>query len=299
MIFDNDTRMKLVANSRNWDARAPIHVRSEFYGIGIRHPMSWFAPFEWRDLGRLEGRKVLHLQCHLGTETMAFALQGAYTTGLDFSAVSVREAQRVARAAALSIEYVHADLYDAVEALGAESFDVVYTGKGALCYLPDLTAWAQTIALVLRPGGFLYLAEFHPLLNALGPTQTPGLSDDLVIRRDYLGGRGAIERDSSHTYTDGPPLPGDTVHYEWPHGLGEVVTALARNGFILESLTESCLLPWQRWPQMVQTDNMWWEMPKQQPRFPLTYGLKALKPIGTAGVRSRKLGGEPGNQKPA
>lgn len=278
MIFDNDTRMKLVANSRNWDARAPIHACSDFYGIGIRDPMSWFAPFEWGDLGPLMGRKVLHLQCHLGTETMAFALKGAYTTGLDFSAVSVREAQRVARAAALSIEYVHADVYDAVEALGAESFDIVYTGKGALCYLPDLTAWAQTIALVLRPGGFLYLVEFHPLLNALGPTQTPGLSDDLVIRRDYLGGRGAIERDSSHTYTDGPALPGDTVHYEWPHDLGEVVTAIAQAGFAIETLTETRLLPWPRWPSMVRTDGGWWGLPESEPRFPVVYGLKATKP---------------------
>lgn len=277
-MLDTDTQLKLVANQRNWDARAPIHVRSKFYGIGNRDPMSWFAPFEWRDLGRLEGRRVLHLQCHLGTETMAFALKGARSTGLDFSIVSLQEAQRAARAAALSIEYVHADVYDAVETLGAESFDIVYTGKGALCYLPDLRTWAQTIALLLKPGGFLYLVEFHPLLNALGPTQTPGLSDDLVIRHDYLGGRGAIERDSGHTYTDGPALPSDTVHYEWPHDLGEVVSAVAQAGFTIETLTETCLLPWLRWPSMVRTDSGWWAMPASEPRFPALYGLKATKP---------------------
>src|ERR1700754_3770982 len=66
--FDEDTRAKVVANKSNWDARAPIHARSEFYGIGSRDPASWFAPFEWRDLGQLDGREVLHLQCHLGTE---------------------------------------------------------------------------------------------------------------------------------------------------------------------------------------------------------------------------------------
>jgi SAM-dependent methyltransferase len=277
-VRDTDTQLKLVANRRNWDARAPIHVRSTFYGIGNRDPMSWFAPFEWRDLGRLEGRKVLHLQCHLGTETMAFALKGARTTGLDFSTVSLQEAQRVARAAALSIEYVHADVYEAVEAVGAESFDIVYTGKGALCYLPDLTTWAQAIALLLKPGGFLYLVEFHPLLNALGPTQTPGLSEDLVIRRDYLGGRGAIRRDSSHTYTDGPALAGDTVHYEWPHDLGEVITAVAQAGFTIENLTETGHLPWPRWSSMVQANCGWWAMPESEPRFPVLYGLKATKP---------------------
>lgn len=276
-MIDRATRIKLAANQRNWDARAPIHVRSKFYGIGTRAPMSWFAPFEWRDLGYLEGRKVVHLQCHLGTETMAFALKGACTTGLDFSGVSVQEAQRVASLAGLAIEYVHADLYDAVETLGTEHFDIVYTGKGALCYLPDLTAWAQTIARLLKPGGFLYLVEFHPLFNALGPTQTPGRSDDLVIRHDYLDGRGAVERESSHTYTDGPALGADTVHYEWPHGLGEVITAIARTGFTVESLTETCLLPWPRWPLMVRTGGGWWTMPESAPRFPLLYGLKATK----------------------
>lgn len=282
-MFDSETQRKLAANRRNWDARAPIHVRSKFYEIDNRDPMSWFAPFEWRDLGQLQGRKVAHLQCHLGTETMAFALKGAFATGLDFSSVSVREARRLAGAAALSIEYVHADVYDAVEVLGAERFDIAYTGKGALCYLPDLTAWAQTIVLLLKPGGFLYLVEFHPLLNALGPTQTPGLPQDLVIRHDYLGGRGAIARDSSHTYTDGPALTGDTLHYEWPHGLGEVITAIAKAGFVIESLTETGLLPWPRWPLMVRTGGGWWAMPDSQPRFPVLYGLKATKPLGQGG----------------
>jgi 2-polyprenyl-3-methyl-5-hydroxy-6-metoxy-1,4-benzoquinol methylase len=180
VVFREDVQAKILANKRNGDARAPIHVSSRFYGIGDRDPMSWFAPFEWRDLGQLDGREVVHLQCHLGVETMAFALKGARVTGLDFSSVSVREAQRVAREAGLTIDYVHADVYAAVEVLGAECFDIVYTGKGALCYLPDLSAWAQTIARLLKPGGFLYPVEFHPLLNALGPTQRPGETHDLV-----------------------------------------------------------------------------------------------------------------------
>ncbi|MGV9800356.1 hypothetical protein ACWDTP_20145 [Mycobacterium sp. NPDC003449] len=147
-----------------------------------------------------------------------------------------------------------------------------------MCYLADLTAWAQTVFRLLKPGGFLYLVEFHPLFNALGLTHKPDLTDDLVIRHDYLGGQGAVERDSTHTYTDGPALAGDTLHYEWPHGLGEVVTAVAQAGFAIEALTETSLLPWRRWPQMVQTDDGWWTMPGNQPQFPVMYGLKATRP---------------------
>lgn len=239
--------------------------------------MSWFASFEWRDLGRLDGREVLHLQCHLGVETMAFALKGAHTTGLDFSDVSLQEARRIAGEADLTIDYVHADVYDADEALGAERFDIVYTGKGALCYLPDLDAWARTVARLLKSGGFLYLVEFHPLLGALGPTQKSSPTPDLVIRHDYLGCRGPVERDNSHSYTDGPALAGDTLHYEWPHGLGEVITAIAQAGLSIERLTETALLPWPRWPLMVRADNGWWAMPESEPRFPVIYGLKAIK----------------------
>jgi 2-polyprenyl-3-methyl-5-hydroxy-6-metoxy-1,4-benzoquinol methylase len=278
VVSDEATRAKISANKRNWDARAPIHASSKFYGIGVRDPMSWFAPFEWRDLGQLNGREIVHLQCHLGVETMAFALKGARTTGLDFSEVSVREAQRVARQAGLTVEYVRADVYEAVETIGAQRFDIVYTGKGALCYLPDLTAWAQTIWRLLKPGGFVYLAEFHPLFNALGPTQKLDVPDDLVIRHDYLGGRGAVERNGTHSYTDGPALASDTLHYEWPHGLGEVITAIAQTGFAVESLTETDVLPWRRWALMTQTDDGWWTMPASEPRFPVMYGLKAIKP---------------------
>ncbi len=162
------------ANQANWDARTPVHLASRFYGVDEEpDPSRWFAPWEWDDLGELAGRDVLHLQCHLGTDTMAFAQRGARTVGLDFSAASVEAATGIAARAGVDVTYVRADVYDAVEALGGRRFDVVYTGKGALCYLPDLDRWAGTVAGLLRPGGRLYLTEFHPLLNALGPKPAP------------------------------------------------------------------------------------------------------------------------------
>ncbi len=275
MPFDYETQAMISANRANWDARTPIHVASEFYGIGTRDPVDWFAPFEWRDLGNLDGRDLVHLQCHLGVETMAFAHKGARTTGLDFSGRAIEQARRIAHAAGLEIDYVHADVHDAVGVLGPERFDIVYTGKGALCYLPDLPTWATAVLNLLKPGGFLYIAEFHPLLNALGPVPTP--DRELLVRHDYLEGRGAIERNGTRTYTDGPALASDTVNYEWMHGLGEIVTTLVRAGFTITSLTETEHIPWQRWPQMTRTDYGWWALPDTEPRIPLLYGLKATK----------------------
>jgi SAM-dependent methyltransferase len=275
MAFDVDTQRRIALNERNWDARTPIHVQSDFYALGRRDPMEWILPFEWEALGPLAGKDLAHLQCHLGVETMGLAKAGARCVGLDFSARAIEQAEIAARDAGLDISYVRADVHDAVEALGGRRFDVVYTGKGALCYLPDLTRWAQVVAGLLRPGGFLYVVEFHPLLNAFGLTVKPGDPVDLTVRHDYLEGCGAVERNTTHTYTDGPPLEGDTVHYEWPHSLGEVVTALAAAGLRIEHLSERDFLPFPRWPSMVRTDYGWWRGGDDSPRVPTLYALKA------------------------
>ncbi|MFE3188861.1 class I SAM-dependent methyltransferase [Nocardia sp. NPDC059240] len=262
----------LSVNRRNWDARAGIHAASRFYRD--RDASYWFAPFEWEALGELRGRDILHLQCHLGTETVEFARRGARAVGLDFSAESIKHARELAGG---TVEYVCADVYDARTALPGRDFDIIYTGKGALCYLPDLTGWAQVIADLLRPGGLLYLVEFHPLLHALGPTPPPGVDpDQLLLHDDYLSGRGAQRRDSVHTYTDGPDLTTDTTAYEWRHGLGEVVNALLAAGLRITGLTESETLPWPRWPGMVQTPDGWWKLPPPAPIIPVLYGLSAV-----------------------
>ncbi|MEV7345221.1 class I SAM-dependent methyltransferase [Streptomyces sp. NPDC093544] len=266
------------ANQANWDSRTPIHVASRFYGLHEDlDPARWFAAFEWEDLGELAGLDVLHLQCHLGTETIAFAERGARAVGLDISEASVAAATEIAARAGADIAYVRANVYDAVEALGGRQFDVVYTGKGALCYLPDLDRWATTIAQLLRPEGLLYIAEFHPLLNSLGPKPAQDESGELLLRHDYLGGRDAVHRDATYTYTDGPAVRGATDSYEWMHGLDDVINALIGAGLRIRRLRESDELPWPRWPQMTRTPSRWWRLPETEPRIPLLYGLLASR----------------------
>ncbi|MFH8897682.1 class I SAM-dependent methyltransferase [Streptomyces coeruleorubidus] len=264
------------ANQANWDARTPVHLASRFYGLDQDpDPERWFAPWEWDDLGTLTGRDVLHLQCHLGTETIAFARRGARAVGLDFSEASVAAATGIAAKAGADVTYVRANVYDAEAALEGRQFDIVYTGKGALCYLPDLGRWADVVGRLLRPGGRLYVVEFHPLLNSLGPKPAPGEGPELLLRHDYLGGDGPVHRDATHTYTDGPAVEGATASYEWMHGIGEVVNALSGAGLTVRRLRESDELPWPRWPRMVRTESGWWRL--TAPRIPLLYGLLATR----------------------
>ncbi|MBB5933965.1 class I SAM-dependent methyltransferase [Streptomyces zagrosensis] len=269
-------------NRHNWDARTPVHVASEFYGLNGSHTSDhWFTAFEWEDLGDLTGQDVLHLQCHLGTETLAFAERGAaHTTGLDFSGAAIAQARRLAASAGQDVTYVEADVHDAVAALSRQRFDVVYTGKGALCYLPDLPRWARTVAALLRPGGFLYLVEFHPLLNSLGSVPQPD-EQFLRLRQDYLGGRGPLRTDVPRTYTDGPPLAEATTCYEWRHGLGDIVTALLGAGLSIEVFRETDLLPWPRFEGMEPTDDGWWRLPARDPKIPLMFALRARRSVST------------------
>lgn len=264
----------LRANRDNWDARAPIHAASQFYRG--RDSAFWFAPFEWDVLGDVRDRDVLHLQCHLGTETIEFTKRGARATGLDFSPESLRYARELAGD---TVEYVCADVHDAVTALSNRQFDIVYTGKGALCYLPDLPRWAAVTADLLRPGALLYIVEFHPLLHALDLTPPPGADPEaLLLTDDYLGTHGTKARNSPRTYTDGPHLPTATAAFEWRHGLGDVITALLSAGLRITALHESDTLPWPRWPHMRPTPTGWYRLPPESPALPLLYGLAATKP---------------------
>jgi SAM-dependent methyltransferase len=277
--FDADLDEHMMRlNQANWDARTPIHVSSAFYGLdGSVNCADWFADFEWTDLGELAGRDVVHLQCHLGTETVVFAERGARTVGLDISGESTKQARRIAAEQGADVEYIQSNVYDAVASLGGRTFDVVYTGKGAMCYLPDLDRWAGVVAGLLRAGGVIYVVEFHPLLYALSVVPPPEGSEELLLRHDFLGGRGVVERDSTFTYTDGPALSEARVSYEWMHGVGEVINALTGAGLRVERLRESERLPWRRWTSMTPAEGGWFRLPDSAPRIPLMYALLARK----------------------
>jgi len=267
----------LEANRANWDERVPIHAGGEFYDVAsFKEGQERMRPFEIEEVGDVSGRDLVHLQCHFGIDTLSWARRGARVVGLDFSAPAVEEASKLAAELGLDAEFVRSDVYDARSALGGRDFDVVYTGLGALNWLPDIRRWAGVVAALLRPGGFLYLSEFHPITWVFG-------DDDLTVANDYFQAEEPEVWDEPGTYAD---LEAETVHnttYEWNHTLGDVVSAVIEARLVLEFLHEHDYTLFPRWPFLEKSGFDAYRLPEGAPRLPLMYSLRARKP-GEAGT---------------
>jgi SAM-dependent methyltransferase len=225
-------------------------------------------------LGDIAGLDAVHLQCHIGTDTVSLARLGARMTGLDFSSSALAVARDLAAACGQDVEFVEAELYDAPSALGGRTFDLVYTGVGALCWLPDVRAWARVMAALLRPGGRLYLREGHPVLWATEQLE-PGR---LELRYPYFENAEPIRFDWAETYTGGGEVTSPTT-YEWNHGLGEIVQAVLDAGLQLTSLVERDVVEWQAYPWFVRHPRgRGWIVPGDRSLVPLSYTLQARRP---------------------
>lgn len=266
---------KIALNRAWWDERAPLHVAGDFYDVAaFKAGASTLQSFETDELGDVAGLDLVHLQCHFGLDTLSWARHGARTVGLDFSANAVEAASALAADVGIEAEFVTADVHDAVAALDQRAFDVVYTGHGALCWLPDLERWARVVNRLLRPGGRLYLAEFHPITDALS-------EEDTTFEFDFFAGRRGVKWDGPGSYATTEPTRNDE-NWEWIHGLGEVVSALANQGLRIEQLTEREETFFPRFPFLVEVAPRVFRMPEDRPRIPLSYSLLASKPASRA-----------------
>lgn len=271
-----DSAAGMASNRSNWDERVPTHVASGFYDVaGFVAGADPLRDFEVAELGDVTGLRLLHLQCHIGLDTLAWARRGARVTGLDFSGEAVEAARTIAaRAGIRDARFVDANVYDAVTATGADDparrFDVVYTGCGALGWLPDIDAWAATVAALLAPGGVFYLAEFHPFTDVLDE------DSGLTVAGDYFRTAPHVV-EAPGTYTDGP---GPTVHtrtVEWQHPLGAVVSALAGAGLRIEFLHEHPVTLFSRFGTLRPDADGYHRMPDGGLRLPLMYSVRARR----------------------
>ena len=268
-----------LVNRALWDERGPAHAASPDYNLRrfVEDPtfLSDVVRFDLPLLGEVTGLDGVHLQCHIGTDTVSLARLGAHMTGLDFSAASLAEARILAEAIDADVAFVEAELYDAVEVLGRGRFDLVYTGIGALCWLPDIRRWGALVADLLRPGGRLFIREGHPVLWAL---EDPRDDQLLVLERAYFERSEPTEWDEGGTYVETDAVFTQTRSLEWNHGLGEIVTALLDAGLTITSLVEHDSVPWDGLPgQMEHIGDNEWRLIDRPWRLPHTYTLQAVK----------------------
>ena len=269
----------LEENRATWDDRAEAHAKSGGYHVAdfIADPsyLSEVVQFDRPRLGDLTGLEGIHLQCHIGTDTISLARLGARMTGLDFSERSLEMARDISTRCGTSVDFVRGDLYEAPEVLGPQ-YDFVFTGIGALCWLPDIAGWAAVVRRLLKPSGRLLLREGHPMLWALDEERDDGL---LVVHHPYFETVEPETEETSETYVETDAILNVGRWHSWNHGLGEVMSALMNEGFTIRLFEEHRSVPWNALPgHMVVGDDGEWRLTGDADRLPLTYTLHADLP---------------------
>ena len=271
---------EIADNRKLWDAWTAIHTTGSFYDVqrfrddpdDVR-----IAPWERAEVGDVAGKTLLHVQCHFGLDTLSWARLGAaHVTGVDFSDLAIAFARELAVETGLAdrARFVVSDVYDLPGPIAEETFDVVYTGRGALGWLPDLGPWARAVAGFVRPGGIFFIHEGHPVLWALDDEQPAG---ERRVEYDYWGGE-TITFPVEGSYADPTADVDAEVEHGWNHSLGEVVTTLAANGLVIELLDEKRVLDWPA-PFLSDRGDGTYVWPEgTRGSLPLMYSLRARKP---------------------
>ncbi len=266
----------LSLNRSNWNSRVPHHVQAYDLAPFRTDPthLSDVVRFDLPRLGVVSGLSGVHLQCHIGSDTVSLARLGAHMTGLDFSAPALTAAAALAHEAGNDVRWVEADVYAAAATLGEGGFDFVYTGIGALCWIPDVQRWAANVAALLRPGGFLFIREGHPMLWTLCDPRDDQL---LVMEYPYFETAGTVFTESySYVEHDEPLASPAIVHFN--HSLSEIFNALWHAGMTITMFEEHQTVPWNAAGDAMElVDGGEYRLRENPERLAASYTLRAEK----------------------
>jgi len=275
-------RHETAANLNLWNGWTDLHMSGTDYDVDgfVADPDS--RPFDWvtRELiGDVAGKRLLHMQCHIGIDTMRLVRAGAVdVTGVDFSPRAVAAARSIAERMGLPARFVEADVTALPDTVPTEAYDVVFTSYGTIMWLPDLTPWAQMIASRLAPGGTFYIVDAHPFLTVFDDFAP---EPPLRVRYPYFS-REPLYFEEHGTYAD---RDADFVadSYAWQHTFSEIHGALTGAGLVVEQLTEYPVIAWKALEFLVEDVESLWRMPEDAGDIPLMFAIKAAKPHVTAG----------------
>jgi SAM-dependent methyltransferase len=261
------------SNRAFWNELTEIHEQSAFYDVeSFLRGRNTLHDIEIKELGDVEGKSLLHMQCHFGMDTLSWARLGANVTGADFSDKAVALAQKLAGELNLSARFVQTDIFELPQAL-PEQFDIVFTSYGVLCWLRDLPAWGRVISSMLKPGGTFLIVEEHPLSNILDENCD---SSELRIGYSYFD-ESMLTFHDRHSYADNTKLVSQPVHYEWTHTMEEIIMSLLNAGLRIDSYKEYPYSMYQKFPWLSKGSDNWWHPPAGTIPIPWLFSLRATK----------------------
>jgi 2-polyprenyl-3-methyl-5-hydroxy-6-metoxy-1,4-benzoquinol methylase len=266
-------RQHMEVNRRLWDSWAPHHVTSDFYGVEtFRDGRSTLTAVELGGVGNVDGKSLLHLQCHFGLDTLSWARLGAEVTGVDFSLPAIEAARSLAHDLGLPATFVHSNIYDLPDRMQSK-YDVVFTSSGVLGWLPDLEGWANVITHFLRDGGMFFIYEVHPFALLFDEQRD---DTELRLRWPYFHQDEPLEFADEVSYAAPETAATCDARY-WVHSVSDIIHSLLGAGLVLESFEEHAFLSWSQFAWMERREDGYWVLPPGSPDIPLSFTLRARK----------------------
>lgn len=255
-------------NKELWNQRTEFHVNSEFYGLeAFIEGKSSLNEIELNLLGDIKGKRILHLQCHFGQDTLSLGRLGAEVTGVDLSDKAIEKAKWLAEKTGVEAEFICCNVYDLPQHLNKQ-FDLVFTSYGTIGWLPDLSKWAQIVQRYLVPGGKLFLVEFHPVVWMFD-------NQFEKIGYNYFNESPIIETETG-TYADrDAPIQNECI--TWNHPLSEVFTSLLQEGIQISSFNEYDYSPYNCFAGTIEFEPGKFQIEHLGNKIPMVYALVATK----------------------
>ena len=248
----------LETNKITWDKRTKIHVDSKLYNVkGFLDGGCSLREIETSEMGSVKGKRLLHLQCHFGLDTLSWARKGAIVTGVDFSPVAIEQANQIKKSVNIDAQFICSDVYEFGEK-ESNGYDIVFTSYGVLCWLPSLSLWAKTIAKHLKPGGRFYMVEFHPV-------------HDLFSGYSYFHSSEPDVEEAS-TYTENSGNKKSTM-ITWAHPLSEVINALITAGIRILRVNEFPFSPYNCFDGLEEKEQGRFYFVDSKHEIPMVYSI--------------------------
>jgi len=263
------------ANRANWNDRVAVHLKDkEYYDIEqFLSGKSTLEEIEKGLVGDVAGKKLLHLMCHFGLDSLSWARLGAKVTGVDFSPAAIEAAQDLACRAGLEARFIECDVNKVTGALN-EKFDIVIATYGILAWLSDIDVFVSEAAACLVPGGKFVLVDFHPIFTTLEPDDSTG---QFVIAESYFSQEEPEAVEDTTSYTNRGELLKHTRSYQWNHGMADIINTCLRNSIAIESVGEYPFVYHEFFPGHLVRDGKHWIPSKCDFQMPMLFSIYGIK----------------------